>query len=224
MELTNDVEFRYHQITRSTDDKDCSLMFGVFKLMKCVSEDSGDELEYLRELFLDTDLHNVLSLHRHYKLRILIGAPFTQGTISSIPIGGSISPEGFLPSILLLVNHALLSDPLTSRLCWWLPPKFEASRVPVGSVFLLGLLALAIVAACASRAVAMPLAISCWMAAKVMASVSDVDVLQHKETHDKNDITSFKRGYGMIHNDGDGDNDAYDDDGDDDVREISWYL
>nr|GEW17292.1 hypothetical protein [Tanacetum cinerariifolium] len=31
------------------------------------------------------------------------GAPFTQGIISSIPIGGSISPEGFLPSILLMV-------------------------------------------------------------------------------------------------------------------------
>ncbi|GJY28613.1 putative reverse transcriptase domain-containing protein [Tanacetum coccineum] len=31
------------------------------------------------------------------------GAPFTQGTISSIPIGGSISPDGFLPSILLMV-------------------------------------------------------------------------------------------------------------------------
>ncbi|GKG40897.1 hypothetical protein Tco_0470109, partial [Tanacetum coccineum] len=46
--------------------------------------------------------------------------------------------------------------------------------IPVGSVFLLGLLALAIVAACASRALAMPLAISCWMAAKVMVGVSDV--------------------------------------------------
>ncbi|GJU24201.1 hypothetical protein Tco_1162822 [Tanacetum coccineum] len=31
------------------------------------------------------------------------GAPFTQGTVSNIPIGGSISPEGFLPSILLMV-------------------------------------------------------------------------------------------------------------------------
>ncbi|GKA50835.1 hypothetical protein Tco_0743908 [Tanacetum coccineum] len=31
------------------------------------------------------------------------GAPFTQGTVSSIPIGGSISPEGFLLPILLLV-------------------------------------------------------------------------------------------------------------------------
>ncbi|GJT19087.1 hypothetical protein Tco_0877793 [Tanacetum coccineum] len=34
---------------------------------------------------------------------VMQGAPFTQGTIPSISIGGSISPEGFLPSILLLV-------------------------------------------------------------------------------------------------------------------------
>ncbi|GJU00773.1 hypothetical protein Tco_1111111 [Tanacetum coccineum] len=54
-------------------------------------------------LLLSTDLHNVPSLHRRYKLLILVGAPFTQGTVSIIPIGGSISPEGFLPSILLLV-------------------------------------------------------------------------------------------------------------------------
>nr|GFB76042.1 hypothetical protein [Tanacetum cinerariifolium] len=33
----------------------------------------------------------------------LVGASFTQGTVSSIPIGGSISPEGFLLLILLLV-------------------------------------------------------------------------------------------------------------------------
>ncbi|GJU83245.1 hypothetical protein Tco_1285610 [Tanacetum coccineum] len=61
--------------------------------------------------------------------------------------------------------------------------------VSVGPVFLLGLLALAIVAACASRAVAMPLAISCWMAAKVMAGVSDVDdsteILVFKTSRDK---------------------------------------
>nr|GFA97557.1 hypothetical protein [Tanacetum cinerariifolium] len=31
------------------------------------------------------------------------GALFTQGTVSSIPIGGNISLEGFLPPILLLV-------------------------------------------------------------------------------------------------------------------------
>ncbi|GKB06709.1 hypothetical protein Tco_0834942, partial [Tanacetum coccineum] len=35
-------------------------------------------------------------------------------------------------------------------------------------------------------------------------------------------VLKASRGYGMIHNDEDGDNDAYDDDGDDDVREISW--
>ncbi|GKF39444.1 hypothetical protein Tco_0119505, partial [Tanacetum coccineum] len=49
--------------------------------------------------------------------------------------------------------------------------------VSVGQVFLLGLLALAIVAACPFRAEEMPSVISCWIAAKVMAGVSDVDVL-----------------------------------------------
>ncbi|GKF56378.1 hypothetical protein Tco_0166718, partial [Tanacetum coccineum] len=34
---------------------------------------------------------------------VMQGAPFTQGTIPSIPIGGNISPEGFLSSILLVV-------------------------------------------------------------------------------------------------------------------------
>ncbi|GKC21908.1 hypothetical protein Tco_1024058 [Tanacetum coccineum] len=59
--------------------------------------------------------------------------------------------------------------------------------VPVGLVFLLGLLALAIVAACASRAAAMPSAISCWMAAKVMAGVSDdsTKILEFKTSRDR---------------------------------------
>ncbi|GJY45876.1 hypothetical protein Tco_0434939 [Tanacetum coccineum] len=34
---------------------------------------------------------------------VMQGASFTQGTISIIPIGDNISPEGFLSSILLLV-------------------------------------------------------------------------------------------------------------------------
>nr|GEW02491.1 hypothetical protein [Tanacetum cinerariifolium] len=34
---------------------------------------------------------------------VMQGASFTQGLIFSIPIGGSISPEGFVPSIMLLV-------------------------------------------------------------------------------------------------------------------------
>ncbi|GJZ94399.1 hypothetical protein Tco_0666602, partial [Tanacetum coccineum] len=140
--------------------------------------------------------------------QILMGASFTPRTISSYPLGGlAVKVIRFLVLVCASVpNHALLSDPLTSGLCWWLPPKFEfpvfATGVPVGPVFLLGLLAPAIVAVCASRAAAMPSAMSYWIAAKVMAA---------------------SRGYGMIH-DEDEDNDAYDDDGDDDVREISWYY
>ncbi|GKF21292.1 hypothetical protein Tco_0069930, partial [Tanacetum coccineum] len=49
--------------------------------------------------------------------------------------------------------------------------------VPVGPVFLSGLLALSIDAAYAFRAEEMPSLISCWMATKVMAGVSDFDVL-----------------------------------------------
>ncbi|GJW69738.1 hypothetical protein Tco_0126655, partial [Tanacetum coccineum] len=81
--------------------------------------------------------------------------------------------------------------------------------VQVGPVFLLGLLALAIVSASAFRAEEMPLVMSCWMVAKVMAGVSDVDVLL-------GGILSIEdnTGYGMIHNDAN--------DGDDDEREISW--
>nr|GEW46015.1 reverse transcriptase domain-containing protein [Tanacetum cinerariifolium] len=66
------------------------------------------------------------------------GASFTQGKVSSIPNdGGSISPDGSLPSILLLVviivavvviNRALLPDPLAFRLWWWLPLEFEALK------------------------------------------------------------------------------------------------
>ncbi|GJY73011.1 hypothetical protein Tco_0477442 [Tanacetum coccineum] len=44
---------------------------------------------------------------RHDKLLTLVGASFTKGNVPSIPTvlswGGSISPDGFLPSILLLV-------------------------------------------------------------------------------------------------------------------------
>ncbi|GKC29416.1 hypothetical protein Tco_1036710 [Tanacetum coccineum] len=65
-------------------------------------------------LLLGTDFCSALSPHRHDKLRILVvgcfqwlGASFTQGKVSSISIvfswGGSISPDGFLPSILLLM-------------------------------------------------------------------------------------------------------------------------
>ncbi|GJW01127.1 hypothetical protein Tco_1556378 [Tanacetum coccineum] len=92
------------------NDMDSSLVFGVFKLMKWVSEYpsyiTDGEHEYPRELFivLGQMTYPVASLTpdsiRSYMMQ---GAPFTQGMIPSIPIGGSISPEGFLSSILLLV-------------------------------------------------------------------------------------------------------------------------
>ncbi|GJW33975.1 hypothetical protein Tco_0054007 [Tanacetum coccineum] len=86
-----------------------------------------------------------------------------------------------------------------------------ATGVPVGPVFLLGLLALAIDAAYAFRAEEMPSLISCWMAAKVMASVSDVDVLL-------GDILSTEDN--TLGYDKDGDNDA--NGVNNDEREISW--
>ncbi|GJT22872.1 retrovirus-related pol polyprotein from transposon TNT 1-94, partial [Tanacetum coccineum] len=85
---------------------------------------------------------------------------------------------------------------------------------PLGPDFQLGIVGLP-VAACASKA-AVKSAISCRRASKVMAGVSDVDVL-YKITCSKNDITSFERGYGMIHEDGD--NDAIG--GNDDERAIN---
>ncbi|GJV11630.1 hypothetical protein Tco_1353171 [Tanacetum coccineum] len=82
--------------------------------------------------------------------------------------------------------------------------------VPLVLVFLLRLLALAIDAACAFRAEEMPSLISCQMAAKVMAGVSDVDVLLGGILS-----TQDHKGYGMIHEGGDNDTN----DGDDDERE-----
>ncbi|GJW11119.1 hypothetical protein Tco_1576946 [Tanacetum coccineum] len=82
--------------------------------------------------------------------------------------------------------------------------------VPLVPVFLLVLLVFAIDAACIFRAEEMPSLISCRMAAKVMAGVSDVDVLL-------GGILSTKDNTGY---DKDGDNDA--NGGNDDEREISW--
>ncbi|GJV04502.1 hypothetical protein Tco_1338071 [Tanacetum coccineum] len=57
------------------------------------------------------------------------------------------------------------------------PFPLFAIGISLVPVFLLGLMAFSMAAACVSRAVAMLLAISCWMVAKVMVGVSDVDVL-----------------------------------------------
>ncbi|GJS80460.1 hypothetical protein Tco_0730341 [Tanacetum coccineum] len=80
----------------------------------------------------------------------------------------------------------------------------QDNDVPVGPVFLLGLLALAIDATCAFRAEEMPSLISCWMAAKVMAGVSDVDVLLGGilSTEDNTYSSGTKKYRGSNSNDG----------------------
>ncbi|GJV71986.1 hypothetical protein Tco_1491981 [Tanacetum coccineum] len=149
--------------------------------------------------------------YRHYLLVVSSSwSSAVLGTISSIPINGSISPEGLLLPILLLVVIIVtvvivmvILIVVVDDVSLILKLSIPIVGVPVGFT------STCIVAACASRAVGIPLAISCWMAAKVMVGVSDVDFL-----------LGALRGYGMIHNDEDGDNDA--NDRDDDEREISW--
>ncbi|GJT93691.1 hypothetical protein Tco_1082536 [Tanacetum coccineum] len=77
---------------------------------------------------------------------VMQGASFTQGTISTIPFVGSISPEGFLPPILLL----MVIIAMVVVVAFGGVP----SILKLSFMFLMGLLVLAIVAACASRVVA----------------------------------------------------------------------
>ncbi|GJX82333.1 hypothetical protein Tco_0331814 [Tanacetum coccineum] len=98
----------------------------------------------------------------------------------------SISLEDFLSSILL--RMVIIVAVVIVTVIWVvifvnvivgvvIVVVFGIVVVVVRLVFLLGLLALAIDAACAFRAEEMPSLISCRMATKVMASVLDVDVL-----------------------------------------------
>ncbi|GJY85093.1 hypothetical protein Tco_0499119 [Tanacetum coccineum] len=83
------------------------------------------------------------------------------GKVSSIiPIDSNISLEG--SCLLMLVVGVAIRKYDGSR-------YIQRNEVFSGSVFLLGLLALAIDAACAFRAEEIPSLISCWTAAKVMA-------------------------------------------------------
>ncbi|GKB75218.1 hypothetical protein Tco_0942113, partial [Tanacetum coccineum] len=143
----------------------------------------GSKLAFLRPVVCIRALVRKMSFLStgHYKIRIAFGAPFTQGMIPSIPISRSISPEGFLLLVQLLVVIIVMVERMNSTKTGHNLFKYQfpvlAKGVPVGPVFLLGLLALVIDAACTFRAEKMPSLISCWMAAKVMAGVSDVDVL-----------------------------------------------
>ncbi|GJZ30578.1 hypothetical protein Tco_0575625 [Tanacetum coccineum] len=145
---------------------------------------------------------------------------FTQGKVSSISIGGSISSEGFLSSIMLLVVIIVMVVFVVVVLVVVVIAIVGVVIVVVFGivvvvvllvpVFLLVLSVFSIEAACVFRAEETPSLISCRMAAKVMVGVSDVDVLF-------GGILSTK------------DNTGYDKDGDDDAngrndddREISW--
>ncbi|GJU26167.1 hypothetical protein Tco_1164788 [Tanacetum coccineum] len=138
---------------------------------------------------------------------------------------GRISPNSFLSSILLLVVIIVMVVFVVVVLVVVVIAivgvvivvvfGIVVVVVPLVPVFLLGLLALAIDAACAFRAEEMPSLISCRMAAKVMAGVSDVDVLLGGILS-----TQDNAGYGMIHEDGD--NDAIG--GNDDERAINDIL
>ncbi|GJV37709.1 putative reverse transcriptase domain-containing protein [Tanacetum coccineum] len=80
----------------------------------------------------------------------------------------------FVFAVLGQMTYSIAS--LTLDSAGFLASYSAAGGVPVSPMFLLRLLVLAIDAACAFRAEEMPSLISCRMAAKVMAGVSDVDV------------------------------------------------
>nr|GEW38552.1 hypothetical protein [Tanacetum cinerariifolium] len=89
---------------------------------------------------------------------VMKGALFTQRMVSSIPIGGSIRLEGFLPPILLLVMIiAMVVVTVVVVAVGGVPSILKLSFMVIGVLlspeFLLGTLVFAIVAACASRAV-----------------------------------------------------------------------
>ncbi|GKB22014.1 hypothetical protein Tco_0855937 [Tanacetum coccineum] len=80
-------------------------------------------------------------------------------------------------SIALLIPMLGINDIPTMIRHRQLKYQSSATGVPLVPVFLLVLLVFSIDAACAFRAEEMPLLISCRMVAKVMAGVSDVDVI-----------------------------------------------
>ncbi|GJW08294.1 hypothetical protein Tco_1570717 [Tanacetum coccineum] len=140
---------------------------------------------------------------------------FTQGKVSSISIGGSISSEGFLSSILLSVVIivtvvfvvVVLVVVVIAIVGVVIVVVFGiiVVVVPLVPVFLLGLLALAIDAACAFRIeemtslISLPMALKLWLCFRFDTFWEAF--YQHKRTCSKNDITSLERGYGMIHED-----------------------
>ncbi|GJS56642.1 zf-CCHC domain-containing protein [Tanacetum coccineum] len=185
-----------------TKDEKC-LMAKASNEVSSETEFFSDDLSSLDEKDLDSEYNRLCKIvpgqmtylvasltpdsARSYAMQ---GASFTQGMVSTIPFVGSISPEGFLPPILLLVvinamvvvtvvivvavalltlGHGncffhFLNLSFGTILLYQESFKFRPG-VLLGLEFLLGSLVLTIVAACASRAVATLLATSFLMAA-----------------------------------------------------------
>ncbi|GKD49788.1 hypothetical protein Tco_1278764, partial [Tanacetum coccineum] len=117
---------------------------------------------------------------------VMQGASCTQRAVSMV-IFGRISPNSFLSSMLLLVVIIVMVVFVVVVLVVVVIAivgvvivvvfGIVVVVVPLVPVFLLVLSVFAMLAACAFKAVATLSATSCRMAAKVMAGVSDVDVL-----------------------------------------------
>ncbi|GKB73770.1 hypothetical protein Tco_0935182 [Tanacetum coccineum] len=169
--------------------------------MKSVSDDpsyvTGDEPKYPQELFLAVDL---------LSLQFLVLVFYYAGDVSFVMIMEKLVVVGGVPSIIKLsvcdhwaghmqfyqykassfkvplqMHSVFLANTCYEKiLIQMYKPADEfplfATGISLGLVFLLGLLALAIAVVCASRA-AVKSAISCRMASKFMAGISDVDVL-----------------------------------------------
>nr|GEW03494.1 hypothetical protein [Tanacetum cinerariifolium] len=138
----------------------------------------------------------------------------TQG-IRSIISMVFIHPEGFLPSIVLLVVIivavvivvvtvilvvvvvtivrvvivvVIIRVVVVGDVSFIITFSFVIIGVSLGSVFLLGLSVFAIFTACASRAEAIPSGISCRMAARVMAGVSDEKMPSYPQWKESTDL------------------------------------
>ncbi|GKA93639.1 hypothetical protein Tco_0815625 [Tanacetum coccineum] len=173
---------------------------------------------------------------------VMQGAPFTQGTIPIIPIGGSISPEGFLPSILLVVviivtvvvvivvvvDDVSLILKLSFVIIGWAyafhQDMASSVKVPVANVTLFSLAQLlrentnSVRSNQSSSRPGVPVRITsichcCSLCFQSYGNAISNQLLDGSQT---------LRVYGMVHNDEDGDNDA--NDGDDDERRDKLVL
>ncbi|GJU71345.1 hypothetical protein Tco_1262750 [Tanacetum coccineum] len=162
---------------------------------------TGGEPEYPQELFSVVDF----GFYRFGQMTTLLPVPTLDSATSMCYAGcilytkdrfpwylfGRLSPNNFcllfcgdgiivtvviVMVILIVVVVVIVGVVIVVAIFGAVFPLF-ATGISLGPVFLLGLSAFAMVAACASRAAVIPSVMSCWMAAKVMAGVSDVDVL-----------------------------------------------